>query len=43
LRHLIDPSTAPGKWIITGVRAHYRSYYTKGDFDPVRITVEVTR
>ncbi|HYK91834.1 MAG TPA: glycosyltransferase family 39 protein [Acidobacteriota bacterium] len=42
-RHSIAPTTTPGKWIITGVRAHRDPQDHNGEFNPVTIPLEVTR
>jgi hypothetical protein len=43
LPHSVDSSMPLGEWLITGVRAHYDSFYHDGAFNPVQIRVEVAR
>jgi hypothetical protein len=42
-RHTLDLSTRPGKWIITGVRAHRDPWDHKGGFTALLTTLEVAR
>jgi hypothetical protein len=42
-RHIVGPSTQPGKWVFTGIRAHRGVFDHEGEFNPLRITLEVTR
>jgi hypothetical protein len=41
--HPVHPSIAPGRWTILGVRAHRNPSYHEGAFDPVKITLDITR
>ncbi len=41
--HIADPSTRPGKWIITGVRAHRDSWDHEGSFNPLSVVLEIMR
>ena len=42
-RHTVTPSTRTGRWVITGVRAHRDPSDHQGGFNPVWITLDVTR
>jgi hypothetical protein len=42
-RRTVGLSTRPGKWIITGVRGHRDPRDHEGGFNPLLITLEVTR
>ncbi len=42
-RHTVPVSAPPGKWIITGIRAHRDPFSPIGEFKPVKITLEITR
>jgi hypothetical protein len=41
--HGLPPGTAPGTWIITGIRAHQAEADHTGNFVPVKVTLAVIR